>query len=275
MPEGPEILYLATLLFKKLVLKYKFDNIMSFTDKPVIIPKDWNGDILDIGSKGKLLWLVVSSTDLNKKYYMHIHFGLTGWFLFEKPESYIKFEFVLSNIKTNKKINLYMEDKRRFSKITICTEQEHLKLISKLGIDIFNDNFTLDNFTKIIKSKNTLIASLLLKQEIFCGIGNYIKNESMYLTKLNVKIKSSEFDDKQITHLYNNILFVAYSNLIEMLKNANILKYLDKSKLSHMPNKLEIPYEYKIYGKEITNDGKKVYKIKVSGRDTYCIKELC
>ena len=42
-----------------------------------------------------------------------------------------------------------------------------------------------------------------------------------------------------------------------------------------MPKKLEIPYEYKIYGREVTSDGKKVLKIKVAGRDTYCIKELC
>ncbi len=42
-----------------------------------------------------------------------------------------------------------------------------------------------------------------------------------------------------------------------------------------MPKKLEVPYEYKIYGRETTKDGKKVLKIKVGGRDTYCIKELC
>ena len=42
-----------------------------------------------------------------------------------------------------------------------------------------------------------------------------------------------------------------------------------------MPKKLEIPYEYKIYGLEKTSEGHKVYKIKVAGRDSYCIKELC
>ena len=115
---------------------------------------------------------------------MHIHYGITGWFHFEKPESYIKFEFILSNIKTNTQINLYMEDKRRFSKIIIYDEKQHINIISKLGIDIFEPDFTLNNFKNVIKNKDAMIAPLLLKQEIFCGIGNYIKNEVMYIGKL-------------------------------------------------------------------------------------------
>lgn len=279
MPEGPEILYFSTLLERKLVNKYKFIKIKSFTDKPIVVPKDWEGNILSTGSKGKLLWIEVdsktSSTSKNKKYYMHIHYGITGWLEFAKPEKYIKFEFILQNIKTQSQINLYMEDKRRFSKITICDEKQHLKIIDKLGIDIFEKDFTLENFKTIVTSKDTMVASLLLKQEIFSGIGNYIKNEVMYLTKLKAKIKTSELTNNKINELYSNILFVSYSNLVEMLKDTNILKYLNKSKSIHMPKKLEVPYEYKIYGRETTTDGKKVLKIKVGGRDTYCIRELC
>jgi formamidopyrimidine-DNA glycosylase len=275
MPEGPEILYWQVLLDKKLTLKYKFDTIKSYTDKPIIVPKDWEGKILGTGCKGKLLWIEVSSTNKEKKYYMHIHYGITGWLQFEKPESYIKFEFVLKDIKTEGQINLYMEDKRRFSKIVIYDEKQHLKIISKLGIDIFEKDFTLSNFKTIINKKDTMVAPLLLKQEIFSGIGNYIKNEVMYMTKLKAKIKTSELTEDQIDELYTNILFVSYSNLVEMLKDTKILKYLDKSKSTHIPKKLEVPYQYKIYGRESTSDGKKVYKIKVGGRDSYCVRELC
>lgn len=275
MPEGPEILYWQVLLKKKLVSKYKFDTINSYTDKPIIVPKDWDGKILNTGCKGKLLWIEVSSTNKEKKYFMHIHYGITGWFQFEKPASCIKFEFILKNIETSDKINLYMEDKRRFSKIVIYDEKQHLKILSKLGIDIFNNAFSLDNFKSVVKSKDTMLAPFLLKQEIFCGIGNYIKNEVMYMTNLKAKIKTSEINDEQIMRLYTNILFVSYSTLIEMLKDSKIYKYLDKSKLINVPDKLEVPYIYKIYGREITLDGKKVFKIKVGGRDSYCTKELC
>lgn len=275
MPEGPEILYWQVLLDKKLALKYKFDIINSYTDKPIIVPKDWEGKILGTGCKGKLLWLEVTSTNNDKTYYMHIHYGITGWLQFEKPESYIKFEFILKDIKTGGRLNLYMEDKRRFSKIVIYDEKQHLKIITKLGIDIFKKDFTLSNFKTIINNKATMVAPLLLKQEIFCGIGNYIKNEVMYMTKLKAKVKTSELTEDQINELYTNILFVSYSNLVEMLKDTKILKYLNKSKSVHMPKKLEVPYQYRIYGRETTSDGKKVFKIKVGGRDSYCVRELC
>ena len=116
-----------------------------------------------------------------------------------------------------------------------------------------------------------ILASLLLNQNIFSGIGNYIKNESLYLTKLDATIKTQDLSDNQINNLYKNILFVAYSNLYEMLVDSKIEKYLDKSKKINKPNYLEIPYIYKIYGRDYTDDGRKVKKIKVGGRDSYII----
>ena len=286
MPEGPELTYISTLLNKKLQ-NYRLEEIKSYTDKPVIIPKNLNlnpnpnkntngilvGQILGVQNKGKLLWLVINNGKEN--YYLHIHYGLTGWLEFVKPESNIKFEFIFANVKTNNQLTLYMEDKRRLSKVGFYTESEHNNIINKLGIDLFSEQFTLENFSNIIKNKNSQISPLLLKQEIFCGIGNYIKNESLYLSRINVRAKTSDLTDKEISDLYSNILFVGYSNLIEMLSDSKITKYLDKSKQINMPKNLEIPYKYKIYQQEKTPDGKKVLKIKVGGRDTYCIKELC
>ena len=265
MPEGPELLYFSTFLKVKLK-NCKISTILSFTNKPVKIPSDFVGEVLDISSKGKLMWMKV--TGKNHDYYIHIHYGISGWFTFEKPEKNIKFEFVIKK-KDGTEVSLYMEDQRRFSKISINTLEKHNEVINALGIDIFSDQFTLDNFKNPIKSKNTILAGLLLKQQIFCGIGNYIKNESFYLTNLPVKIKTSELTDKQIDELYKNILFVAYSNLVELLDDNKVTKYLDKNKKKFMPKKLEVPYKYKIYGREKTDDDKKVYKIKVSGRDSY------
>ena len=54
----------------------------------------------------------------------------------------------------------------------------------------------------------------------------------------------------------------------------NLRKYLNKDKINHVPKDLEIPYSFKIYNQENTPDGEKVMKIKVAGRDSYCIKTL-
>ncbi len=270
MPEGPEILYFATL-FKKKLVDTIISDIKSYTDKPAIIPKDYIGKVLSIDCKGKLLWFELSGKSQN--YYLHIHYGITGWLTFDKPEKNIKFEFIIK--KKDKDINMYMEDRRRFSKVQFYTKEKHDKIIEELGIDIFTTSFTEEKFKEEVKNKNMVLAAFLLNQNIFCGIGNYIKNEAMYLTTLRVKIKTSDLSNEQISKLYHNILFVSYSTLIEMLRSSKAEKYLEKSKRINEPAKLEIPYEYKIYSREETSDGKKVFKIKVAGRDSYCIKELC
>lgn len=270
MPEGPELTFCSTY-FNKILKNHYFTTINSFTDKPVILPEDFNCKILEINNKGKLMWFKLLYNNLN--YYIHIHYGITGWLVLNKPDKYLKFE--LEFLHKNKKTILYMKDKRRFSKIKFLNEKEHLAALDKIGIDIFTKQFTLKYFKDIIKSKNTILAGLLLKQELFSGIGNYIKNEALYLTNLNAKIKTNELNDNQIKKLYQNILFVSYSKLYTELDEYDLRKYLNKDKINHVPKNLEIPYSFKIYNQENTPDGEKVIKIKVAGRDSYCIKSLC
>ena len=269
MPEGPALLYFSTL-FKKKFLDSTFFTIRSYTDKPVIIPEDYIGKVKDINVKGKQLWFQV--TGKNHDYYVHIHYGLTGWLEFCKPEKFIKFELVFKD-KDGKESVLYMEDKRRLSKIEILNKEDHDKKINKLGIDIFSKEFTLKNFSDIIKSKKMILAALLLDQKYFSGIGNYLKNEAMYLSGLDVDIKSNKLTDENIKDLYNKILFVAYSKLYHSLK-VNLVKYLDPNKISHKPEVLEIPYKFKIYEQSKTKTGEKVNKVKISGRNSFTTREV-
>lgn len=270
MPEGPEILFFSTFLNNKFRLS-KITEIKSNTNIWEL-PEDMEGNILDIYSKGKLLYIKVSSTVENKYYYVHIHLGISGWILFKEPKHYVKYELKLIT-KTNKEIRILIEDKTRLSKIQIYNELEHNTIINKLGIDIFTDEFTLEKFKSITKTKNMILASFLLNQEIFCGIGNYIKNEVLYLGDLNINIKTKALSDNQINELYNNILFVAYSSLIEQLRNTDSEKNLLPKYKTNIPVNIEVPYNYRIYGKTITEDGKAVLKTTVGGRDTYYIKK--
>ena len=126
MPEGPEILY-TNIYLKKLLKNTQIETIKSFTDKPAIIPKDYIGEVEDVGCKGKLFWIKVSGKE--KSYYIDIHYGITGWLEEEKPEKNIKFEFVIK--KNNNYKYLYMEDKRRFSKVQIHTQTQPTEQITK------------------------------------------------------------------------------------------------------------------------------------------------
>lgn len=270
MPEGPEILFFCVFLKEKF-LNYKISDIKAYGTNNMIIPEDFEGRIVDIKSKGKVLWFVITSLEENKYYYLHIHLGLSGWIMFKDAKN-IKYSFNLE--KDGKNYNFYIEDKTKLSDMCIYDIRDHNNvIINKLGTDIFKKDFTLSTFTKKLRGCRMILAAFLLKQEIFCGIGNYIKNEVMYLCNLDIKIKTNELTDKNISDLYKNILFVAYSCLIEQLRNSNIEKKLPDECKENIPDNLEVPYEYKIYKRNYTSDGKKVKKIKVSGRDTYYVEK--
>ena len=272
MPEGPEILFFCVLLSRKIrggrLVEIKFN-----TDKRSEISEDMEGEIEEIECRGKLLWMRLSSKEKNKKYYIHIHFGISGWIEFARPERNIKYEIRVE--RGGDKIELYMEDMRRFWKIKIVGEEEHERIIGKLGVSIFSEEFSEEYFRNVVKSRKTYVASLIMEQKKIAGIGNYIKNEAIYMSKLGGRVKSNELEEEEIRELYKNIKYVAYSSLMEQLKSKRIEgEYKERYDRyeRNRPEKIEIPYKFRIYGREKTDDGKRVKKIKVAGRDSYVLE---
>ena len=270
MPEGPELLFWSIFLKKKFI-KGKIQNMKFNITNDIVIPENFDGEIVDVLQKGKLLWFKVKSNGNNSHYYVHLHLGITGWIMFKDAKN-VKYSFEIKL--SNKIFNIYIEDKTKLSEMEILDEEEHIKSINKLGIDIFTEEFTIDNFKMEIKKKRMILASFLLKQEIFCGIGNYIKNEVLYMDNLDINCKTNILTDEQIENLYKNILFVAYSCLMEQLRNSKIENLLSNKNIMNKPEILEIPYEYKIYKRKLTDDGKRVKITKVGGRDTYYVEKI-
>jgi formamidopyrimidine-DNA glycosylase len=275
MPEGPEILY-SSVIIKKIINKYNLSNITFENNLQTELKNKFNNllnnnkqTVIDVNCKGKLLWIELKNNNDNINNFIHIHYGLHGWICEEKPVSNLSYTLKFKNGKKEKL--LYMEDRINLNKISLLTKEEHNKIINKLGIDIFTDNFTEEIFKKKILSKKILLANFIMNQNIFCGIGNYIKNDSMYLTKLNVTIKTNELTTKQINELYKNILYIAYSKLLT--HKDNIMKYLPEIKKVNKPEFVQVPYEYKVYNRKETDDGQKVIKVKVSGRATYSTEQ--
>lgn len=264
MPEGPEILSYV-LLFREEFMNKKLENIISYgTSKKINLPDNKNV-ITNIDCKGKLLWF-----ELDNENYLQIHLKITGHYLFEEPDNYLRYKFIFT--KNGDEYNLFIEDKRGFVSIKILNKEEHNKEIKKIGVSIFDNKFSFEYFEKLIKKKkNVLLCRFLFDQSNISGIGNYILNEIMYLSNIEAGIKISELSDEEIEDLYKNILFVGYSNLLTYLKRENI--QIKKEDYKNMPLKknLEIPYELKIYGQTKTSDGKKVKNKKVCNRKMYYV----
>jgi formamidopyrimidine-DNA glycosylase len=263
MPEGPEIKYIKEVCFTYL-LNHELVNIKSNSKTVLKLPK--KSKLIDVQSKGKLLILIF------KDYYFHIHFGLTGWLVFENPD-YPKYELTFK--KGDKEITAYIDDSRRFSKLKFLDEDKHQISLRKLGIDIFDKEFTLDFFKEQIEKVDKKIVAFLLEQNKFCGIGNYIKNESLYIAKIDPFSNTSDLDDADIKNLYDSIRFCAFSNFMELVKENKELK-LDKNEINRLKKevKLEIPYKYRVYQQETDPKGNKVIKKDIAGRQTFYVKEI-
>lgn len=257
MPEGPEIL-ISSAFLNQFVKNKIFTKITSNTKSKRELPK--KSKVINVYSYGKVI--IIQTKD----YYVHVHFGITGWLVRNKPRIY-KYILHFGNYK------FYLQDTRRFSSIKILNEENHNKEIYKLGIDILSENFTFKNFMNLTKNKQQNICSFLLDQKNFSGLGNYIKNEVLYLSKVSPLRKVSDLSNLEIKRIYNNIKFVSFSNVVEWFNEYEISlpNYIKKL----LPKKLKVPYEYYVYEREYDDKNNKVIFNKTHcGRRTFYVKEV-
>lgn len=247
MPEGPEA-YIMSKFIEKNSLNKLFTSITSNTKSKVDLPKE--SKVIYCNAHGKVIYIKTED------YYVHIHLGITGWLVLKKPRIY---KYILHF----EGKNLYLQDRRRFSSIKIFNEENHKKELNKLGINLLSDKFNIENFSEIIKLKKKNICSLIMDQNIFAGIGNYIKNEALYLSKISPYRKSSDLNDLEILSLFMSILFVTYSNLVEWHDSYNIKISSNIEVL--IPDYIENPYNFYVYEKE-----KDYLKNKVKFDKTHC-----
>jgi formamidopyrimidine-DNA glycosylase len=246
MPEGPEIKFIGELCKKKL-LNFKLIDIKSNTRDVVKLPQE--SKLIDVITKGKLLILIF------KDFYFHIHFGLTGWLTFDRGD-YPKYELTFKI--GDKNIYAYVDDMRRFSKLKIYSNKNsHEKIINKLGVDILTKDFTLEYFQEKIKKQNKSLVAFLLK------------NESLYLAKINPHKKTGDLTDANIKALYESIKYVAYSNTIDLIKEKKL--HVDTIFKSI---KTKVPYYFNVYEQEKDLKGNKVTEETIGGRRTFYVKSI-
>jgi formamidopyrimidine-DNA glycosylase len=233
-------------------------NIVSNTKSKVIVPNE--SKVIDCDCKGKLMWIKTED------YYLHLHMMISGWLVFEKPKI-CKYEFVFDNV------TIYMDDTRRFSKVKIIkSEKLHLEEINKLGLSFLKNEVTKENFIDIVSKSKKNISALMLDQSVFCGIGNYIRNEVLYMLKIHPGKTANKIDKKTIGKMYDKIRYVIFSNLYEMIYEDGLK--IPKDIKSIAPKNLQIPYKFRVYGKEKDIYGNEITREKIAGRWAYYVKKL-
>lgn len=259
MPGGPEVKILVENLNKKIKGK-KISNIL-FTGgryKKHSLPKNYKkiSDIFpikikEVKSKGKFIYII-----LENDYTIWITLGMTGFFTYENLK-HNDVTFIINNKE------LYFNDYRHFATITFCLSNECLlKKLKQLGPDIYSSEFTLSKLTEIIRKtkKTMIIASFIMNQKKISGVGNYMRSEIFYDSKLNPFLQLGKLSDNYIKKLYNSIVKIArLSYLSQTNELINEKNYTDN-------------FEFKVYQQEFSPNNEKVLRKVINGRSIFYVK---
>jgi len=278
MPEGPEIYSLGVDLYKRIhntnLLKielisgkYKRKAFKGYN----FIRKNLPSKILSIETYGKILII-----RLEEDYNLVITFGMTAFITFSNiKHNHIKF--------ITSKNTFYYNDQRNFGNIYLLKSDILDDKLKDLGPDLLNDNITLDIFkNQFNKFRNRFprreICLLLFYQSFVAGIGNYLRSDILWLSKINPYRKLKDITNNQLKKLYNNSynLIRYYASIqiepkiIKKYVNENIIK----SKLKY---NLKLVKDYNrdflIYNQDYDIFLNKVIKDQFNGRSIYWVKK--
>ena len=94
-----------------------------------------------------------------------------------------------------------------FGKFLLCTDEELLteKSTKDIGLDPFDERFSLEYFEALLKGKRTQVKAFLMNQKNVGGIGNMYMHDILFKAGIHPKKKISELTSQQIKGLYNSI----------------------------------------------------------------------
>lgn len=270
MPEGPEVTTITNSL-NKLIKNKTLTSIEILKGGKYENKSPNNYDlfktklplkVLSVSNKGKLMYW-----SFNNGMYMVNHLNMTGfWSL---GISY-KHSALVFNFK-EKNMSLYYTDIRRFGRVEFIKDKESLDIIlDKLGPDILKEKeFSLVRFLKIAEKKSkTNITKFLMDQSNISGVGNYLKSEILYKSKISPHRTVGSLSTEDLKELYLNIKMVSKASLEWGGMSKSDYKDIDGKKG-------DFESLLKVYCKKKDPLGNKVESFKSKdGRTTYWVSKV-
>lgn len=271
MPEGPEVTIIRENLNEYLEGFYLTDICIFQTSR--YIKKAPNNylqvknnlplKLLKIESKGKLIYWV-----FEKNIYLLNTLGMSGiWTKEPLVHTSIGMDF---KFKKSKK-SVYFVDPRHFGTLKFLTEKKDLEeKLKTIGPDILNDKtITFETFKKrILKFKHYNITKTLMDQKIISGIGNYLKSEILYRSRISPLRETGDLTEKELKKIFNSA-----KHLITKSYENNGLSVRDYKDLKNNKGKYQNFIE--VYCMEKDSFGNKVQRITTPDkRTTYWVPEL-
>lgn len=196
MPEGPEVKVISDGIRSHLKGKSIVNaQVLSgrYSKKE---PEGWNNVqypvlVTDVSCKGKFIYIA-----LNDGTYIFNTLGMTGsWSA--KPTSHSRVRFDLDDGR-----EIYFNDIRNFGTLKFSLKNKDLlKKISELGPDMLSEDISDLDLYKRLKKSNKTLAESLMDQKVICGVGNYLKSECLYFSRLSPNRMTHDLSQEEVSTL--------------------------------------------------------------------------
>jgi formamidopyrimidine-DNA glycosylase len=104
-------------------------------------------------------------------------------------------------------LGLYYSDPRNFGTFKFgCSEADFKKKLASLGPDLITQDCVPQVLSLLHKSKDKTLPELLMDQSYFAGVGNYLKSEILYRSKLSPHRKLKSLSQEELNTLVNTAL---------------------------------------------------------------------
>lgn len=264
MPELPEVETVRKVLQKKIVnkkiidVKIYYDKIIK-TDLGKFKKNIMNQTIREIERLGK--YLLIRLDD----YYLISHLRMEGKYHFRNKNipldkhDHIVFDF-------HDFTELRYNDVRKFGTMHLKAKSEVYlgEPLAKLGLEPFDEKFTIDYLKKHFKSDRA-IKNVLLDQERIAGLGNIYVNEVLFMAKIHPETRASLLEDDDILKIKDSTIRVL-TKAIELGGSTIRSYYSDDNITGKFQNELQV-HQRKDESCFLCKST--IIKIKVGGRGTY------
>ena len=180
MPEGPTI-----VVFKKRLEKFEGRKVTESDGYNNPFAEEISGKkLVSIETYGKLLLLDF------KDFLITVHFGLFGSFLINETK---KVNASFSLFFGDEFINFYVVKIKKLEKDHDFDQE----------LNVFSKKYTIEKTQKLLCEKygTKKIGDVLLNQDVFPGLGNIIRNEVLFLSKIHPESEVEKIPSKKIKEL--------------------------------------------------------------------------
>lgn len=155
--------------------------------------------------------------------------------------------------------SLYFYDQLSFGTISIFNSNIELeKKLKTIGLDIMDINASFDMFQNSLLHKTNLnkpIGNALMNQKYISGIGNYLRADALWLSKINPFIKVKSLSQNDLKKIYHNVRLLIWGqyNKLQGIK-LGIINKSDKLPIDYNRNFFVYQQDTDIYDKQVLKE---------------------